>query len=273
MLRLRQHQLRAEDPFRLEAGVLGAQPGQGAQHQTGEDEEHQGDRQLDDRQGLAQPFLGEGAAGQQSLAGADVKLPPVPGGAEGGYETDRHADDERQQKGQGDDGPVDPSLLDMGDAAHDAGQQQVQVQVGREEPHDTPQEGEKQALQQELADQPAAAGTERRPRRQLLVAVGRPRQQQVDQVDAGDQQHESDGHQQKQEDRPDAAYQIFADRGSIQPSADIGHRVFRRQLADDAVQVFSRGGESDSRLETADALEVARRAILSRQPIEQDADG
>ena len=58
---------------------------------------------------------------------------------------------------------------------------------------------------EELAQQPDAAGAERRANRQLRLARRRTREQQVGDVRAGHEQDEADGAEQDQERRPDVA--------------------------------------------------------------------
>ena len=68
--------------------------------------------------------------------------------------------------------------------------------IREREPGRSAGERQQRALGDELPDEPRAPGAERRPDGHLGLARGRPREQQVRDVDAGDQQDEADGAEQ-----------------------------------------------------------------------------
>ena len=77
---------------------------------------------------------------------------------------------------------------------------------------------------QQLPQQPAAGSAQRRSDGQLALTSGRSREQQVRDVDAGDQQHEKDRAEQDQQRPPDVADDFVVE--SNEPHADSCiHRV------------------------------------------------
>ena len=72
--------------------------------------------------------------------------------------------------------------------------------------------GEQQALRQQLPDQPASSGAERRAQRELAAPLRAAREQQVRHVHAGDREHQHHRAEDGEERRPDAAGQLVLQR-------------------------------------------------------------
>ncbi len=83
---------------------------------------------------------------------------------------------------------------------------------------------QQQRFRQQLPEQPGAAGADRRPNRELALPHGAPRQQQVGDVAARDQQHQADRRQQARARGPD----VTIEHGM---KADARHRHDARRHA------------------------------------------
>ena len=115
-------------------------------------------------------------------------------------------------------------------------QQSAAAPLGKEHAQRTANRGEKNALGEELANEPSARGTCREPDAHLLLAGRRASQQQHRHIGAGDQQDQADGrHQNQQRLRKPLAQQMKASVGGnelqvgevlrlgqrVQPGADL----------------------------------------------------
>src|SRR5262249_59202312 len=91
---------------------------------------------------------------------------------EAGERPHEKASKDRRPEREGEDRPVD---LDLLGARRETGRKLHERVAGEErdhEPERAPQEGEERALGEELAEEPAASGTECRPQAELAPAVG-----------------------------------------------------------------------------------------------------
>ena len=93
-------------------------------------------------------------------------------------------------------------------------------------PSAPPSETEHQRLGQKLPDDAVARGAERRPDRHLALARGAPREQQIGDVGARNQQDERDRSAEDQQRRPQIAGELFTDRQHARRPP----RVERREL-------------------------------------------
>ena len=86
------------------------------------------------------------------------------------------------------------------------------------------QDGEEDALGQELAEEAAPRRAQRETDRDLLLPVGGPRQQQVRDVGAGDEQHEGDRAQEQHQGRAQVADDRVEERlqGHALPGVAVG---------------------------------------------------
>ena len=85
-------------------------------------------------------------------------------------------------------------------------------------PDDAADRGEQRALGEELPDQPAATGAQRRAQRQLAVPAQHPRQRQVGDVGAGDEQDQAGDAEQDQQQvaRPFGQRRAHVQRGGLE---------------------------------------------------------
>ena len=113
-------------------------------------------------------------------------------------ETHRGCDAERQRGGHRDrqgktehDG-IESDLIETRDRIGANALQDPDADSSQGESRQPAEAGEHQALDEKLAEEPAAAGAERRARRQFVDASGRAREHEVGDVHAYDQEHEPD---------------------------------------------------------------------------------
>ena len=117
-------------------------------------------------------------------------------------------------------------------AAHPIGQDQAQqITAGTEH----------EGLRDELPHDPVTAGSERRSHRNLLAPAGRPRKHQARDVCTRDEEHQDDGAEQQQKQRPKLADEIVLaeDHGKAQPCVGLGKSLL--EAARDGTQ-FGSGG-------------------------------
>src|SRR5690348_15195275 len=86
---------------------------------------------------------------------------------------------------------------------------------GDEQRETTAERGEERALREHLGEQPKARRAQRASDRHLLVARLAADEQQIGNVGAGDQQHEADGAEQREEVGTSASDQIVAEGGDV----------------------------------------------------------
>ena len=96
-------------------------------------------------------------------------------------------------------------------------------------------DSEAQALGEQLADQPGAAGAEGQPYGDLALPRRRPRQQQVAEIGAGDQQHQRRGAEQDEQRIGEVAERRRARRRRLRHQPLIEHVPARRLVGDPAV--------------------------------------
>ena len=105
---------------------------------------------------------------------------------------------------------------DLGDARHvlaEEGDDEASTpRHGEDEPERAAREREHDRLGEELPDDARAARAERRAHRDLLAAPERPREDEVGDVGAGDQQHEADRAEQHEQRRPHVADEVLVER-------------------------------------------------------------
>ena len=97
--------------------------------------------------------------------------------------------------------------------------------------------------------------------RQLLLPRGRARQQQVGDVGAGDQQHETDGAEQNQQRARDIADDLLVHRHQPHAEPCIG-RILAFEPRGDPIHVRLRGAARDARAQAADDRQPERAARL-----------
>ena len=97
---------------------------------------------------------------------------------------------------------VDANRLQRGEIGRYDSSERPDAPQSNQDANAAAEPGQQQAFGQELLDHAAAPGAERESYRHFAAAPGGPRQQQVGDVGAGDDQHEADGREQHEEREP-----------------------------------------------------------------------
>ena len=209
--RLRQRDSRAEHAVRIEAGVHLLQRERAANQQSGADEQQQRQRDFGGDQACAQP-IAKAAARRSAAAFAQSRLDRAAREAKRGREAAQNAACDRDRERESERDGIDARLLEPRHARR----------ARRDDPGDEPlrqheaggrrRQRQHRAFGQQLAHDAAPAGAERGADGDFASTGGAAREQQVRDVAARDQQHESDGAQQDEQTRSIAADELLAKR-------------------------------------------------------------
>src|ERR1700691_1547293 len=129
----------------------------------------------------------------------------------------------------------------------------------------TSEQAQYSALGQTLADQSAAACSQRYAHGEFTLARNCAGQQQAGDIRAGDQQHEADRPEEQPERGPDISNQVLAKRLDLEDTAGIRLRILLSQVTADNRQLGLSSGQRDSRLEAGHNVNEGRRAIQHTQ--------
>jgi len=124
--------------------------------------------------------------------------------------------------------------------------------IARTIPSAAPGQRGDHALERQLHDQAAAAGAERRADRQLAAARRGPRQGQVGDVRAGDDEDQSDGGEEDEDDGPDLAEDVLLEGRDVRAGTGVARRIGLGELPGHAFQLASACAHRRSGSEAAD---------------------
>ena len=265
VLRERQVQAQGEDLRRVGADVHLVEQQEAAHHERGAGEEHERQRHFGDDQ-CAGPAARSPATGTGPAAGLFHHLVHI--GArdlerrrEAEEHAGRDADARKERDHHGIDGERHPVRFakrrvaehridrpDTGDAQH--------------EPHEAADDREHDALDQQLPDDSPSGCTERDSHGNLSRPLRRPRQQQVRDIRARNQQDEADRPQERVDDQldlwPRDAIVVADDRCT---KILVRVRVVGCQSRDDGVDLAARFRQRHAGRQTTDHLQVADTAL------------
>ena len=258
------------DPSGFETGPDALQLQEAAHEEAGADQQHERDGHLADQKQAAE------AAGDRPAGGAAVRLLERlahlgPRGLQGRHEAEQHAGQQRQGDAIGEDGAVDRQFPGAGQEIGGDPDQPVEAPIRQQHPEKSRERRREHALDQELADDPAARGPEGEAHRDLLAAGGETGEQQVGDVGARDEQHETDRGQQHQQGRPAVAHQVLVQQHGVEPGLGVDLVGKRRGVtAGDDFDLVGGLRERDAGFETALHQQVAGAAVdqVGRQAFE-----
>ena len=184
-----------QDLIDAEPEVDALQSIEARQQHAGADEQRQREGELHGHQAAAKPSLRSRRRSARLLSnctdGRNVT------------ETQRRCDaagdgrDQRHQRGKSEDGGIEPDLVQAWNRIVAKDLQHVHHRSRHSEPHQTAEAGEDQALDEHLTHEPTTARAESRANRELVDAPRGPSEHEIGDVDARDQEHESDGSEQQ----------------------------------------------------------------------------
>ena len=119
---------------------------------------------------------------------------------------------------------------------------------GNEETGYASDQGDQKILGQKLAHDAPAAGAQGAANGQFVRARARAREDEVGDVGASDEEHETDRPEQGQDGGPDPLHQVFVERDHVEPDAGIpvDLRILPRQICGDGVYLALGTFERDS---------------------------
>ena len=222
--------------------VRGIHPGVGllelyeaARRQAADDEQHERERQLQHDEAAAHPV---GLARPSAAARAVLQLVREVG--PGNVQRGKQAKDEARAHGGGDDerghAPVGVEAQPVGYLGNEA-EHEVEFPKRQHEAREPAENAEQQALREHLQDDPAAAGAESKPYRNLPMARGAAREQEVGDIGAGDKQQGDHGPEHEVEAAADIAGGEVARHQRAETQAGVGRRMRRGEPRGDRVEL------------------------------------
>ena len=198
----------AEHAVGPDAGIHRLKAHDAAEHQPGADEEHERDRHLRDDERAAK----RAPPGRNRPAAFLNRGREAHAARQRGNGADEHAGRGRDPQREQQNGPVQRNLLRPGRELSGERDEQIHRDRREEEADDGAGERQQRALGQELPDQAPSARAERHPDRQLALALQQPREEQVGDARADDEEEKPRGAEQNPERRPEPARQLVAQR-------------------------------------------------------------
>ncbi len=189
---VREPHLRGDDVMRVEARTDLQELPEAAQEEAGADQKDQREGDFGGDQGAGDAHLalaGAGAAAAFSEAGDLIGA----GGLQGGREAEDHASKNRNQKREEENAWADGHFTQARDICRREIQQGVFQHDHGKQSNASGNESEQYAFGEHLAMRRPRPGTESEADGNFAVASGGAGQEQIREIDAGDQQHESDG--------------------------------------------------------------------------------
>ena len=239
-----------QQPVRVVSLGSAEQPLGGAHREAGRRHQHERRRHLEDDERVAPALASTAHGGAAPAVVQHVAQRRGPGAARGNRAEDGGGED-REDAAEGERAPVGAEVLPARQVAQQRGRHVVAHRARAERHQGHGQRGRRHrrhdALGQELAHDPAAAGAEGQAQRQLALPLGAAREDEVRDVDAGDQHHQ-DGR--RLPDGQDVGQHRIAEsevEGSDgDAAAGVGLRVLLLDPARDDGQLRSRLGQRAS---------------------------
>ncbi len=271
-----------QDAARIEPGVDRLQGDERPDHEPGAGEQHEGERELRSDQDVAQ------AAAPSSLHRAPLSFPQgfrqvAPGGLEGRRETERDPGQKRDREREGEHAAVESDGLDARELLGAERDEEVRSPQGEKRSAGAAEKREHEALGQELAEHPGAAGPESGADRDLPLSRRRAREQHVGDVGAGDQEDERHRRQEHEERRPDVSDHGLLERSDghvavgagellLQAPGDRRHLGPREVERRPALQAREHPEALPSAVGGAGSEDVGRPELGSRRPERREVE-
>ena len=252
----------------IEAGIDVVGALDGAKKERGGDERYQRKRDLRGEQRLLKACAAAGWSRDMGFL-LEALDQACPGGSQCGHNAEDEACGERQKEGKQKDGAVKFGIGKIaGNLRRAERPEETAALVSDAEPGNAAKEAEEHAFGEKLADEASAAGADGETNGDFLPPAHRTRHQQVGNVRAGDEQHQSHDEQQH------GAYQRQAALAAGGREQCGGHgldrsrvpcicvRIFAPQCSGQCFETGIRLGAADSGLEARDPLEEGLSALL-----------
>ncbi len=171
--------------------------------------------------------------------------------AGGGLERGEHSEpDPREggdESGEGEDSRIERRLLGDGKARGRELDEKRQGEGGENEPDGAAENGEGDALGQELTHEPLLAGTERRADGELFLSLHSPAQQKVGEVGAGDEKNADRGPEEGREQQPSLHRDVVVQRVDRRTCLLVLLGILPRELFGNELHLGASFVDSDAR--------------------------
>ncbi len=253
----------AHERSRIEPEIGCAEIHERPDEQQCADERHERKRHLHDNQRTSQRRPGDAVAARAFLQ----RLVQV---SARGLQRRKQSKHERRRRGDGhgvrDRPPVQlPPHVVRHLVWRHAGGNQPRANCGQRDAEGHADQAEHDTFGEQLPDNAAAARTERRAHGDLAAPARGPRQKEIGDVRAGDEQHERDaGHHQIENERDLIGQKRLAERAEVRAPAFIRSRVLGGQAAGDRVEILAHPFDGHARLHPAKRKQAASAARILR---------
>ena len=263
VLRGKEEHSEREHVLGAEAGIDALKLDEAAHHEPGAGDEEERNRDLGDDQGAAQAPV-SGARGTASDVERLGQFPPAD--LQAGNQAEAEPASQRDERREGEHGAVDPDLVHARQRKARRKQPQDRAHSPvREHKSQRPAEGgELQALDQELVQEPRAAGAERHPDRHLAGSHRRAHQEQVGDVRASDQEDAAHGAKQNEQRLPDLTHDLLLERNDRRAPLRVHLGALRGGLRRDRFHLGARRLDRNVGPQAGDGLVVAALARRAR---------
>ena len=247
---------------RIEAGVERHQVPDGADHEARADEEHDRHRQLGDDQHAAKPLRARPSLPR--AVSLSALLRSTERACKPGDEADEQAAGQRDRHREHRDADVEPRRHETRERHRALRDEQGDRAAGEQQAGDGAERRQHAALRNQLTQQPAAPGADRRADGNLAPARFRSGDQQVRDVGARDQQDERDRRHQRQQRGTQRAEQLDVERADLDAALLVGIGIRALELSGDPVDLGLRRRHRDAGLEPRQRREPAIAAAVHR---------
>ena len=257
-----------------EAWILLNEPLEAAPEQRRADEQHDGEADFGDHERAAR------AAPRAALLAAAPGFFQRALHVAARHQDGRHdAERQRRETGDRDRKPeharIDARRADVFQPGHGhrrSGDQRLDEHDREHDAERRPDHGQDDALGEELHHEPATARPDRRADGHLALARRRPRQQQARDIRARDEQQEPGGAEQREQRRPEVAFDLVRERNRARPPVAVGRLELGAQPRRQGPQLrvglldADRGFQPEQRLDEMRAAAVLREIPLQALP-------
>ena len=254
--------LQREQVLGAEARVDRKQRHEAAQQESGADRQHHGQRDLADDERGTNP-LPHRAPGDATCRVLERCLHVPSSGGYRRHDSHENAGERRDCRREHHDGDVRAHLVQTWQLRWRHRNQQPYTNPHEPEAEDSARTREQETLGEHLREQPPPSRPECGADCDFLLAGDAAGQQQIGDVDAGDQQHESDTRQEQHERGTYASDGLLVERDDIRPETAVHLRVLLLEPADDPGDLVPRLLDRCVGREPPENSQIVRRAHRS----------
>src|SRR6185312_2266133 len=238
--------LHREHVRRIEADVHFEESSDAAKQKSGADQQHDSERDFGDDECLARGLMPAGRA-LRRLLHSEIEL--LTRRTQCRYHTNRQTDKCRYHQAEREHGGIESNHTNAWKSRGTERHQRSHAELGDEHAQSTAYDCEQETLGQQLLRQSCSSRTERGTHRELAAPPRAACEQQVGDVGARYQQHEDDGAEYREKDRPHATGHVILERMNQQSALERCPRHTRKvasRCSRDRVELVSCLRQSDA---------------------------